>query len=536
MKNNNNELPNEDIEEAVWQEKRSRISTVWIVPIVALVVGAWLMYQSFSERGPIIEITFKSAEGVVAGKTVIRYKDIEVGKVTEVSFAKDLKTVIVKAEMKKIMRPYLSSETNFFIMKARLSATEVEGLDTLLSGVYIVMNPYRGDKDSKTVKRFKGLSKIPVISSGDEGEVYRLKADTIGSIGVGSPIYYKKLKAGRVASYQLDQDGKNVTIKVFVNAPFNKLITDKTRFWNASGITASIGADGVQIRTESLTSIISGGLAFDNFETIARGAGKKVDKSHMFKLHPDYKSAQKVAYNRELYFWIDFNHSIRGLSVGAPVEFRGVKVGEVVHFSLVGNSDNAEFKIPILIKIEPGRFNFIGKSRASGSNVNVEVLKKLIDNGFRAQIKSGNLLTGELFVDLDMYKDLPKVSLIQEKGFYVIPTVPATMESLKSDVQTLLERLAAIPFEEIGKELHLTLKGIRSETLPLVDETIKSTGKMMKSVDNTMGAVDKNYLSPNAKINKRLIKLLDEMTRTSRSIKNLTDYLERHPESLIQGK
>jgi paraquat-inducible protein B len=393
------------------------------------------------------------------------------------------------------------------------------------------MDPQKGEK---RVRKFKGLDKVPVISAEEKGNTYTLMADDIGSIDIGSPIYYKKLRAGSVASYALDPAGKSVSIKVFIRAPFNKLVTDRTRFWNASGISASIGTDGVEIRTESLTSILAGGLAFDDLNQL--GEGKRVERNHQFRLYRSFKKAKKIHYKRELYFWVYFEHTIRGLSIGAPVEFRGVKIGEVVNFSLVGNADSAVFRIPILIKIEPERFSIAGKKTGSNGGVDFAILEKLVKKGFRAQLQSGNLLTGELFVDLDFHKDAPDIALRKEKGYYVIPTVPATMESLKSDIKTVLERVSSIPFEKIGNEIELAMKDIRTKTLPKINQSVESTDRLIRDTDKTMNAARKNYIDSNAQINKKLIKLLDEMTRTSRSIKNLTDYLERHPESLIKGK
>jgi paraquat-inducible protein B len=213
-----------------------------------------------------------------------------------------------------------------------------------------------------------------------------------------------------------------------------------------------------------------------------------------------------------------------------------VKIGEVVNFSLVGNADSAVFRIPILIKIEPERFSIAGKKTGSNGGVDFAILEKLVKKGFRAQLQSGNLLTGELFVDLDFHKDAPDIALRKEKGYYVIPTVPATMESLKSDIKTVLERVSSIPFEKIGSEIELAMKDIRTKTLPKINQSVETTDRLIRDTDKTMNAARKNYIDSNAQINKKLIKLLDEMTRTSRSIKNLTDYLERHPESLIKGK
>ena len=538
MQKDKNELAGGGIEEAVWEEPGKRISVVWIVPIVALVIGAWLFYQNLSEKGPEIEITFKTAEGVEPGKTVIKYKDIVVGKVTDVSFGKDLETVKITAELKKSMAPYLSDKTQFWIMKARLSLNEVQGLDTLLSGVYIVMNPQKG---KGRVREFEGLNKIPVVTADEKGHTFTLKANDIGSLEAGSPIYYKKLRAGSVDSYKLDKDGKSVSIKIFIKSPFDSLVFDTTRFWNASGITADINAEGIEVHTESLTSILAGGLAFDNFPRM--GVGKPAPQNYEFVLYEGIKQAKKIQYKRELYFWVYFEHSIRGLKVGAPVEFHGVPIGEVVNYSLVGNAKTAEFKIPILIKIEPERFMVVGQENNNSRGVNVAVLTKLFDKGFRAQLQSGNLLTGELFVDLDFHKGVPEHNPKKENGYYVLPTVPATIESFKTDIKTVLDRIAAIPFEKIGKEMELILSDIRQGTIPALNDTLKSTdvmmkgaGKTMKELDTTIGAARENYLDANARFNKKLIKLLDELSRTSRSVKNLTDYLERHPESLIRGK
>jgi paraquat-inducible protein B len=268
------------------------------------------------------------------------------------------------------------------------------------------------------------------------------------------------------------------------------------------------------------------------------GSGVPVKPNHEFKLYKNLKNAKKIQYKRELFFWVFFKDSIRGLSVGSSVEFRGVKIGEVVNFSLEGNADTSQFRIPILIKIEPQRFTVLGqrKKNLENNQVDVDIFKNLLENGFRAQLKSGNLLTGELFVDLDMHEDAPKSSLQTENGFYVIPTVPATIETLKSDVKTVLDKIAGIPFESIGKEINMLVSDIRVNTVPNMNTSINSLNKLVRDTDKMMNSANKTYFDSNAEVNKKLIKLLDELTKTSRSVKHLTDYLERHPESLIRGK
>jgi len=525
------EMQEETVKEALWQEKKKGISTVWIVPIVALVIGAWLFVQSMSQKGPEIEIVFKSAAGIQADKTVIKYKDIEVGKVTEVTFGPKLKNVIVKAELKPNMKEFLSENTRFWVVQAKVGMGEIQGLDTLLSGVYIVMDPKKG---KEKVRNFKGLDEIPVVTSGEDGRTFMLKADSIGSLDIGSPIYYKKLKAGSVASYALDKDGKKVDIEVFIKKPFDSLVNSQTRFFNASGVTADIGAEGIEVRMESVVSLLMGGLAFENFP--AHGRGEPVKNGHVFWLYDNYKEAKKLEYKRVLYFWIYFDDSIRGLSVGAPVEFRGVKIGEVVSYSLVGDSETAEFKIPILIKIEPERFSIVNGKEPQKDQVDVPVFTKLLQKGLRAQLKSGSLLTGELYIDFNFYKGLPYHEPPKEYGYYVIPTVPTEMQSLKNNAQQILQRIANIPFEQIGNETAGLLQDLRKETIPQVNRSVASLDRLVKDTSRMMNAARKNYMDSTAEINKKLLKLLDEMTRTTKSIKHLTDYLERHPESLIKGK
>ena len=528
----------EYVKEAIWSSRRRRFSAVWIVPIVALIIGAVLIYKSVSQKGPTIQITFQSAEGIEAGKSVVKYKDIKVGKVTDIRFDEDLKSVIVTAELNKEMKRYLSEKTRFWIVHARLTAESVEGLDTLLSGSYIGMDPRPGQKE---LRHFKGLESPPVILDNLKGRIFVLEAEEKGSLQIGSPLYYKKLKAGKVIGTHLSDDGRRVLINVFIQEPFSRLVTGATRFWNASGIDAVIGPEGVEIRTASLTAILSGGISFDNFEVF--GKGKAVEEKHHFILFNNLKEAQKIHYNRELYFWVYFQDSIRGLKEGAPVEFRGVKVGEVVNFFLIGDARTAEFRIPILIKIEPERFTIQGVKQKN-SQVDERIFKALIAKGLRAQLQSSNLLTGSLLVNLDFFPGARKEEPKKENGLYIFPSVPGTIESLKANLQSVLRKVASIPFEDIGQKVDTLLTNLNSDTLPQLTRSVRqfntellpSFTRLIDNSNTTVEEMRRNYLDANAEIHRNMLKLLDEITRTSRSIRQLTDYLNRHPESLLRGR
>jgi len=529
----------EYVKEAIYTSKRRRFSTVWIVPIVALLIGALLIYKSVSQKGPTIQIDFTSAEGITAGKSVVKYKDITVGKVTDIRFNEDLQSVVVTAELNKEMEHYLSENTRFWIVHARLTADSIEGLDTLLSGSYIGMDAKPGVKE---MHHFKGLDNPPVILDDLEGKIFVLEAEDRGSLQVRSPLYYKKLKAGEVIGSRLSPDGHKVLIDIFIKKPYSKLVTDTTRFWDASGIDATIGPEGIDIRTASLTAILAGGISFDNFEVF--GEGKAVKEKHHFVLFKDVKSAKKISYTRELFFWVYFPDSIRGLKEGASVEFRGVKVGEVVSFFLIGDVKTAQFRIPVLIKIEPGRFTILGAKTGANEGVDEEVFNALIQEGLRAQLQSSSLLTGALLVNLDFFPDAKKVEPRKENGLYVFPSVPGTIESLKSNLQNILDRIASIPFEDIGRKIDKLLSNLDQETMPQLNQSMEQVNTKLlpsftKLIDNSNATVEdmrRNYLDANADIHRKMLKLLDEITRASQSIKNLTDYLNRHPESLLRGR
>ncbi len=530
----------EYVKEAIFSEKRYHISAVWIVPIVSFIIAAALIWQNLKQKGAIIQITFSSAEGIAPDKSLIKYKDIPVGKVKSIRFSDDLSSVIVTAELSKEMSPYLHEKTKFWIVHARLSANSVEGLDTLISGAYIAMEP---SKSGRVAKSFKGLDDPPILTEHIPGKRFVLESNSRGSIQQGSPIYYKKLRAGKVIGYHLSPDGSMVLIDIFIKEPFSRLVRTTTRFWNTSGFRATLSSDGFEIQTESLTALLSGGIAFENFEVF--GSGKEAQSMRHFTLFESKRLAKKLRYRRKLYFWVHFDESIRGLKAGAPVEFRGVKVGEVVDFYLMSDLKKAEFKIPILIKIEPERFNFThADSTKDPEKLDKEIFERLVKKGLRAQLQSANLLTGDLLINLDFYPDAPSATLHQEDGLLIFPSVPAAMETFKNSVQAILKDLAAIPFKEIGQEARHTFETINNQTLPSLESAMASLDqkllpsfvKLLKNSDQTLEELRKNYIDTNAQIHRQMLRLLEEIRQTSRSIRELSDYLNRHPESIIRGR
>jgi paraquat-inducible protein B len=505
-------MPEKDMPEAVVR-KRSGISIVWIIPIVAAIIGAWVAYKSYSETGPTIAITFENAEGLEAGKTKVKYKDVEVGQVQSIDLEKDLKHVLVTVQMHADSKDYLTEKTRFWVVKARISGGTVSGLGTLLGGAYIAIDPVAG---GKFVNKFVGLKQAPIVTTDQPGRHFLLKADRRGSLDMGAPIYFRQIKVGEVVSYELAEDNESVDFKIFIDAPHHLKVTENTRFWNASGVDVSLSAAGFKVDMESTVSLLTGGLAFGLPPNSP--PGEVVPESTVFTLH----DSRTVAYEKEITmrkkFLLYFDGTVRGLTPDAPVEFRGIPLGKVVSVDLEFDAQTEKFIIPVVIELEPERFG--GGTTGYAPERRRQILEAMIADGLRAQLKTGNLLTGKLYVDLDFYPDAGKQVLRKAKGYEVLPTIPTSIEEMTRSVNTVLDKLKEFPFGKIGADM--------TQALANLDRTIIQADGTLKSID-AMVAKD----SP---MSQELQETLRELSDAARSLRVLADYLERHPEALLRGK
>lgn len=544
--------PVERAPEAQVQTKRS-FSIIWVVPIIALLIGGWLTFKAMSEKGPEITITFETADGLVAGKTTVKFKDVDVGKVTELELNDDASGVVATVEMTNNASSYLTDKTQFWVVRATVAAGEISGLGTLLSGAYIGCNPStEGNKQT----HYEGLEKPPILTADLPGRHFVLKSKELGSLDLGSPIYYRGIKVGQVVDYDFDETAEAVLFKVFIRDPFHKKVTDNTRFWNASGVDFTMDATGIKMDTQSLVSIMLGGVAFDLPEHAQQGEQAEEDKD--FLLYEDRDASNEVSYNIKQYYLMYFNQSVRGLSPGAPVEILGIKVGEVVKVELLFDQTTLEFLIPVLVYFEPERLNLLiteeGKvARGTAKAEEIEatqkdkqgrnmVVKELVARGFRAQLKTGNLLTGQLFVDLANYPDAPPKELMTEQGYTVFPTIPAPFEQIVNRVDNILKKVEKVPFDKIGMDLQLAVESltktldeikdmsgnINQETVPKINAALDQMQEAMKGVESTLGP--DSALSYNAR------QVTNELSMAIRSIRSLLEYLERDPQALLLGK
>jgi len=530
-------------------KKKGGFSIVWIIPIVAALVGGWLAYKTISEKGPTITITFEEGAGLEAGKTKIKYKSIEVGIVKNVDIIPDLSGIVVTAELSKGSEIHLTDNTKFWVVRPRIGLGGISGLETLVSGDYIAIDPRPGPP----ALSFTGLEKPPGVTRDEEGAKFQLRAENLGSSSPGAPIFYHDFQVGRILDNKLDDDGEGVIIDIFIEAPHHLRVRDTSRFWQVSGFEISVGAEGLDVKMGSLASLLAGGLAFDTPVT-AGGSTEPSKPGTVFKVFKNFSSIKEETYVVKRHFLVHFDGSVRGLNVGASVEFRGIKIGSVKDIAVKFDPDTLEIHVPVLLEIEADRIAPIKVIKKRAPNV---VMKKLIERGLRAQLEMGSLLTGQLFVNLDFHPDLPRQSLIMTGKYPEIPAVPATMDQLRRTVTDVLAEIRRMPLDKIAEELLETIEGAnRLVNAPELEEAIRNLNATLHNIEKMTHGVDQKVdglttsmektleaarealegVDPNSPAAVNLNSALKELAAAARSIRILADYLEQHPESLVHGK
>jgi paraquat-inducible protein B len=512
-------------------------SLIWLIPIVAALVGIALVARILMERGPEVVLTFKTAEGLEANKTAVRYKDVQIGTVQNIRLASDRSNVRVTVQLNKEARSFTARDTRFWVVRPRLDTSGISGLGTLLSGAYIGAD---AGASEETASEFTGLEAPPIVTRDASGKQFLLRARDVGSLDIGSPVYFRRIKVGQLAAYELDGDGRGVTLRVFVNAPYDKFVGVNTRFWHASGLDVQLGANGVKLRTQSLATIVLGGIAFQAPDD---AQGPVAQENTTFALAEDEAAAMKEPDGPSQPLLMHFNQSLRGLSPGAVVDFRGVEIGEVKSIGVEFDPQVREFKMPVLVQVYPDRLRRRGSLGMLESRyTQAERLKFLIDKGLRAQLRTGNLLTGQVYVALDFFPKAAPVKVDVNHNPVEMPTVPNTLDEIQAQVGDIARKLNKVPFEEIGRDLRKTmatldktLVGAEQLAASLKNDVSPEMTAAMKDVRKTLNSAEKT-LADDSPLQQDMRQTLQEVTRAAGSLRVLTDYLERHPESLLRGK
>ncbi|WP_427927613.1 intermembrane transport protein PqiB [Acinetobacter guillouiae] len=511
---------------------RWRPSLIWLIPFIALLIGLSLAVKAVLDTGPTINVAFRTAEGLVAGKTTVRFKQVDIGLVRQIDLADDHSHVIAKIELRKDASNFAAKDSRFWVVRPRIGASGVSGIDTLLSGAYIEVD---GGKAEQKQDEFTGLEVPPVISSDVPGKIFFLKANNLGSLDIGSPIYYRQINVGQITAYQLAKDGKSVELQTFIQAPYDKFVTTDARFWQASGVDVSLSASGFKLDTQSLVSIIAGGIAFGYPEN--SHAAVASDRSR-FNLWDSRTEALKEPDGNPHRIIMYFDQSLRGLSAGAPIDFMGIEIGNIQSINAEFDANYTQIRMRAEGVIYPSRL-------ANGKELDPDgvIFKRFIERGWRAQMRTGNLLTGQNYIAFDLFpKAKPANLIIRSNGVIEVPTTPTELKGLQAQVSQIADKLNKFPLVEIGQDVRKTLNNMNS-AISSTDKLVKQLdGKVAPGLQATLDDVRKTMrstetiLSSDAPMQQDVRRALQQMTRAAASLQLMADYIEQHPESLIRGK
>jgi paraquat-inducible protein B len=535
-----------------------RLPVIWAIPIVAILIGAWLGWDTLSKEGPNIVVSFEDAEGLQAGQSQLKYKDIVLGTIKSLEFTKDRRRVLVTIATTAQAEPFLTSGTQFWVVKPRLFAGNISGFSTLLSGSYIGLLP--GDAAAKAERDFVGREEPPLLDSGVPGRTFLLKTDQLGSVNLGSPVFYRGLSVGQVLGWDIADMAESVTIHAFVRAPFDSYVHDQTRFWNASGVSVKLGGAGVEMQVESLRALLLGGIAF---ETPTTGPTSKVsDENHEFPLFLNQDAAKASSYSRKLPLLVYFSSSVRGLGPGSDVVVHGLKVGHVTDVRLSYDAAKDAVVAPVRLEIVPERVVGIGHQVFKDTR---DAVQALVSRGFRATLESGNLLTGEMLVSFEVVPKGPAVTVTEEDGAFVFPTTETGgLSGLQASAGDLLRNVNAIPFASIGQSVAAMTKNMSELTdgpqllealsamaatmseaqsamkdlrpfMKQLPEIATALQAMLKQSNQLVRSMDAGY-GGDTQFHRDLDRLMGQLNDAVRSFKALADLLTRHPEALVRGR
>jgi paraquat-inducible protein B len=537
-----------------------RISIIWLVPVVALLIGAWLAWDTLSKQGPTITVQFDSAEGLQAGQSQLKYKDIVFGTVKKLELTPDKWHVVVTIETTREAEPLLTDKTVFWVVKPRLFAGSISGLSTVLSGSYVGLVPGQGGAKKHD---FVGQEDPPVLEEHTPGRVFELKSPRIGSISTGSTIFYRGIEVGEVLGWDVSHMAESVTIRAFVRAPYDAYVRDETRFWNDSGLSINLGAHGVQVEVQSLKALLFGGIEFDTAPNDS--ASPQAAENHAFPLFADQDDAKSASYTRAVDGVSYFSGSVSGLAAGSEVTMHGMKIGEVTDVRLAPVPAKGIVAV-VRYQVQPERVVGVGKRTYKTDE---EAVAAMLDLGLRASVESANLLTGQQVVALEFVADAPHADIVMDGKDFVVPTTEGGgFAGLAASASAVLSKVNTIPFAQIGANLNGVLGSVNqavegpelkaavadlaatlaaahdlvqkvsvgaspaAKQLPEIAATLQ---KALTNANKLAVSVDDGY-GNDTKFHRDLDRLLVQTDEAVRGIRSLADLLSRQPEALIKGR
>jgi paraquat-inducible protein B len=524
--------------------RRSKFSLVWLIPLLALAVAGYLGVRTVRNEGPRITLTFKTGDGLVAGQTRVRHKAVELGQVETVRLSDDMQSVQVQVRMMRDAAPYLTDQARFWVVRPRLSSGSISGIETLVSGSYIEMDP--GGREGKAKTEFVGLENPPGVRSGEPGRTFQIKAERIGSLGAGAPVFYRDITVGEVLGYDIGDGTGPVTVTVFVRSPFDGFVREGSHFWNASGLSVQVGTEGIHVEVASLQALVSGGVAFDAPRILPNA--KPAAAGSEFPLYRNYAEAQASGYTNRQDFVAYFETSVRGLARGSPVEFYGLQVGIVNEVGLDFDPAAGKARVRVRFEIQPERLNDAKLTEVDA----IQTARRLVARGLRAQLKTSSYITGSMILALDFVPGAPAAELTMEGGQPVIPSVGGGFDNILASVSNIASKIERIPLDEIGRNLNGTLRSASGAMASVQELTRKAESGLspvlarlpavvtalqdaVARAGRTFGSLESSY-GRDSQFNRELERAMVQVGDTARSIRLLADFLDRHPEALVRGR
>jgi paraquat-inducible protein B len=535
---------------------------MWLIPLVAIAIGGWLAWDTLSKEGPTITLSFETAEGLQAGQSQLRFKDIVLGTVQSLDLTPDHSRVLVKIATTRQADPLLTDTTIFWVVKPRLFAGNLSGLSTLLSGAYVSMLP--GETAGKPQRAFVGREDPPVLEANVPGHTFLLKASRLSSISIGSPIFYRDLDVGTVLGWDIATMAASVTIHAFVRAPYDTYVHDETRFWDASGFSLKLSGTGIDMQVESLRALLLGGIAFDTPDATVQTAASS--EAHVFPLFKDREAADSASYTRQIPLVAYFSGSVQGLGPGSEVTVHGLRVGHVTDVRLGYDLARHAVVAPVHFEIQPERVIGIGNQIYKTAAEGVDALVK---QGLRATLQSASLITGQQMVVLDFIPNAPPATVTMEGTNFVLPTTDSGgFSGLQASATDLLSKLNTIPFDQIGKNLDGILGGVNtaangpemrqtltqlvaivarvkdladhldsgaSPALRQLPEIATDLQKTLANANRLVQSLDTGY-GGNTQFSRDVGRLLVQLNEAVSSVRALADLLTRDPSALIKGR
>lgn len=538
---------------------------IWLIPVVAALLALYLGWQALRERGPTITVTWHTADGLIAGQTKVKYKAVELGTVDRITLSDDLSNVVVRIRMRREAEPLLTEDARIWVVRARFAEGNVSGLDTLISGAFIVLDP--GGARSPTAKlAFTGLEDPPAVRSDEPGATFVLNTAQVGSLAAGSPIFFHDIPAGEVLRYLLDPNQESVTLHVFIRAPYDGFVRRGSRFWNSSGVSLDLGAQGVRVRLNSLSALVNGGISFDT--PAAERAGPKPAPDAVFPLYPDEARASASGYRDKIKLLTRFEGSVRGLAVGAPVEIYGIQIGEVTDVKLDFDPSGASSQVTVRFEVQPERMSMAGAAAPLGAGNSLAVAQRLVARGLRMQLDTTNFITGQMALSMRFVPGAPSVAVGVENDELVLPSQASGFTGITDAAGSFLNKLNNLPLDGLVAQLQDTLKGASALTngpelhdaILRLNETLVAVRDMARAIDagvgpaakqlpqltqgvqaaldrtnRLIGSMDSGYGAGSA-FARDLDRLLAQIGDAARSMRLLADYLNAHPDALLRGR